>query len=417
MRNFARTSEITISRVLVREEQGTQFPVYYVSRTLGEAETRYPHLEKLALALISASRKLKPYFQCHPISVLTAYPLRNILHKPELSGQLAKWAVELSGDDIEYQPPIKSQILVDFMVDFMLTLVPEVEKKLLFKLGTSSGVWTIFTDGASNVKGFGLGIVLKPPTGITIRQYIKTSRLTNNEAEYEAMIVGLELAKSLGAEVVKAKCDSLLVVNQVNKTIKVREDRMQRYLDKLQVTLHRLKEWTLQHVPREQNSEADALANLGSSVEQDEISSGTVVQFSRSVIEEGHAEINSTSLTWDWRNKYIEYLKNRKLPSDPKESRALRTKATRFTLDEDGTLYKRTFDRPLAVCLGPGDTDYVLREVHQGTCGNHSGVESLIHKIVRAGYYWDSMEKGTNEFVRKCDKCQRFASMIHQLGE
>ncbi|XP_070029854.1 uncharacterized protein [Nicotiana sylvestris] len=258
-----------------------------------------------------------------------------------------------------------------------------------------------------------LGIILKPPTGNTIRQSIKTFRLTNNEAEYEAMIAGLELAKSLGAEVVEAKCDSLLVVNQVNKSFEVREDRMQKYLDKLQVTLHRFKEWTLDHVPREQNSEVSALANLGLSVEEDDIISGAIVQLSRSVVEKGHAEINSTSLTWDWRNKYIEYLKNGKLPSDHKESRALRTKATRFTLDEDGTLYRRMFDGPLAVCLGPRDTDCVLRGIREGTYGNHSGAESLIRKIIRARYNWDNMEKDTKEFVRKCDKCQNFASMIH----
>ncbi|XP_070034193.1 uncharacterized protein [Nicotiana tomentosiformis] len=175
------------------------------------------------------------------------------------------------------------------------------------------------------------------------------------------MIAGLELAKSLGEEVIEAKCDSLLVVNQVSKTFKVREDRMQRYLDKMHVTLYRFKEWTLQHVPREQNSKADALANLGSSVEEDVISSGIVLQLSRSMIEEGHAEINCTSLTWDWRNKYIEYSKNGMLLSDPKESRALRTKAARFTLAEDRTLYRRTFDGPLVVFLGPGDIDYVLR--------------------------------------------------------
>ncbi|XP_070004610.1 uncharacterized protein [Nicotiana sylvestris] len=93
-----------------------------------------------------------------------------------------------------------------------------------------------------STRGDGFGIVLKPPTGDTIRQSIKTPRLTNNEAEYEAMIVNLELAKSLGAEVIEAKSDSLLVVNQVNKSFKVREDRMQRYLDKLEVTLHRFKE-------------------------------------------------------------------------------------------------------------------------------------------------------------------------------
>ncbi|XP_070017921.1 uncharacterized protein [Nicotiana sylvestris] len=185
------------------------------------------------------------------------------------------------------------------MADFMPTLVPEVEKELLLKSGTSSGVWTLFTDGASNVKGFGLGNVLKPPTGSTIRQSIKTSRLTNNEAEYKVMVVGLEVAKSLGVEVIEVKCDSLLVVNQVNKSFEVREDRMQRYLDKLQVTLHRFKEWTLDHVPREQNSKVDALANLGSSVEEDDIVLGTIIQLLRSVVEEGHTEINSTSLTWD----------------------------------------------------------------------------------------------------------------------
>ncbi|XP_070015940.1 uncharacterized protein [Nicotiana sylvestris] len=181
---------------------------------------------------------------------------------------------------------------------------------------------------------------------------------------------------------------------------------MQRYLDKLQVTLHRFKEWTFDHMPREQNSEVDALANLGSLVNEDDIVPGTIVQLSRFVVEEGHAEINSTSLTWDWRNKYIDYLKNGKLPSDHKELRALRTKAARFALDGDGTLYRRIFDGPLAVWLGPGDTDYVLREIHEGTCRNHSNVESLVRKIIRAGYYWDSMEKDTKEFVKKYDKCQ-----------
>ncbi|XP_019250944.1 PREDICTED: uncharacterized protein LOC109229847 [Nicotiana attenuata] len=132
-------------------------------------------------------------------------------------------------------------------------------------------------DGASNVKGSGIGIVLMPPTGITVRQSIKTAKLTNNEADYEAIITSPELDKSMGVEVIETKCDSLLVVNQVNKTIEAREGRMQRYLGKLHVTLHRFKEWILQHVPREQNSEADALANLESSVEEDEISSSTIV--------------------------------------------------------------------------------------------------------------------------------------------
>ena len=89
-------------------------------------------IEKLALALIMTSRKLRPYFQCHPISVVTAYPLRNILHKHELSGRLAKWAIELSEYDITYQPrnAIKSQVLADFVADFSQGMQLEAEKEL-----------------------------------------------------------------------------------------------------------------------------------------------------------------------------------------------------------------------------------------------------------------------------------------------
>ncbi|XP_019248491.1 PREDICTED: uncharacterized protein LOC109227752 [Nicotiana attenuata] len=178
----------------------------------------------------------------------------------------------------------------------MPALIPEVERELLLNSGTPSGIWTLFMDGASNAKGFGLGIVLKPPTGNVVRQSIRTMKLINNEAEYEAMIAGLELAEILGAEVLEAKCDCLFMVNQVNGTFDVNEEQMRRYLDKLQVTLCRFKEWTLQHVPEDQNSEADALANLGSSVNDDEFSFGTVVQLMKSVVKEGHAELEKFKL-------------------------------------------------------------------------------------------------------------------------
>ncbi|XP_060178017.1 uncharacterized protein LOC132607952 [Lycium barbarum] len=139
------------------------------------------------------------------------------------------------------------------------------------------------------------------------------------------MIAGLGLARSLGSEVIEAKCDFLLVVNQVNGVFEVKDERMQRYLEKIQVILHRFKEWTMQHVPREQNNEEDALANLCSSVGIEEFSSGTIVQLMNSTVENGHAEINAMSLMWDWRNKYIDYFQDGKLPADSNESRSLRT--------------------------------------------------------------------------------------------
>ena len=120
-------SEFSISAVLIKEEEQAQQPVYYVSKRLLDAETRYSNMEKLAYALILASRKLRPYFQCYKIEVRTSFPLRQVLHKPEASGRIMKWAVELGQFDIEYKPrtAIKGQALADFILEFPPTF--EVE--------------------------------------------------------------------------------------------------------------------------------------------------------------------------------------------------------------------------------------------------------------------------------------------------
>ena len=101
---YLAVSEHSVSAVLVHEDDRKQSPIYYVNKALLDAKTRYSQLENLALAFITAARKLIPYFQSHPITVLTSFPLKNILHKPELSGRLTKWAVELSEHHIDYQP-------------------------------------------------------------------------------------------------------------------------------------------------------------------------------------------------------------------------------------------------------------------------------------------------------------------------
>ncbi len=81
--------------MLVREESGKQKPVYFTSKVLHGAEECYPRIEKLAFALVTSARRLRPYFQAHAITVLTEYPLRKILQKPDLPGRLVNWAIEL----------------------------------------------------------------------------------------------------------------------------------------------------------------------------------------------------------------------------------------------------------------------------------------------------------------------------------
>ena len=97
-------SDFSTSAVLVRDKERVQHPVYYCSRALRGADESYPRMEKLILALVTAARKLRLYFQAHTIEVPIEYPMKQVLHKPETSGRLMKWAIELSEFDIRYRP-------------------------------------------------------------------------------------------------------------------------------------------------------------------------------------------------------------------------------------------------------------------------------------------------------------------------
>ena len=109
-----------VSLALIREEGSVQKPIYYTSRALRGVEGRYPTMEKLAFALVTASRKLRHYFQTHVINALTAHPLKKAMNKWEVVGRLIQGAIELSEFDVRYQPrnAIKAQVLVDFIVEF-----------------------------------------------------------------------------------------------------------------------------------------------------------------------------------------------------------------------------------------------------------------------------------------------------------
>ena len=117
---YLAVSDFSTNAALVGERDKVQQPVYYCSQALRGAEERYPKMEKLILALVTTSRKLRPYFQAHTIEVPTEYPMKQILHKPETSGRLIKWAIDLSEFDIRYKlrTTIKGQILADFIMEF-----------------------------------------------------------------------------------------------------------------------------------------------------------------------------------------------------------------------------------------------------------------------------------------------------------
>ena len=112
----------------------------------------------------------------------------------------------------------------------------------------------------------------------------------------------------------------------------------------------------------------------------------------------------------------VAYLRPGILPDRKDAARKLKVQALQFVLIKN-VLYKRGFSRPYLRCLNHDEADYVMREVHEGICGNHSGAWSLVHKLIRAGYYWPTMLKDAQAYVKTCDKCQKFSNLIKLPSE
>ena len=144
-------------------------------------------MEKLIPTLVTVARKLRPYFQAHTIENLTEYPMKQVLHKPETSRRLMKWALELSKFDIRYKPKrvIKGQVLVDFVIEFTPAELAEDTRAT-----PDLPIWKLLVDGAANAQGRGAGLVLTSPEGIDIEYALRFGfQALNNEAEYETVIV------------------------------------------------------------------------------------------------------------------------------------------------------------------------------------------------------------------------------------
>ena len=222
---YLAVSTSVVSATLITEEGKKQLPVYYVSQAFQGAEFRYPRIEKIAFALIVASRKLRQYFQSNPILVMTDQPIKKSMNKPEAAGRMVQWAIELSQFDIEYHPrtAIKAQALADFIAEF--TLLDEDR--------ISNGVdkWTIQTDGSSAQKKGGVGVVITTPDGEVLKYGVQLKfPATNNEAEYEGILTGLRLGKALDAKNLLIQSDSKLVIGQIKGEYEAKEERMQKYL-------------------------------------------------------------------------------------------------------------------------------------------------------------------------------------------
>nr|XP_043615952.1 uncharacterized protein LOC122587853 [Erigeron canadensis] len=388
-------SKECVSAVLLAERSNRQMPIYFVNRALKGPEINYPCLEKLALVLVHAARRLRRYFQGQPIRVLIDKPIRQMLAKPEVSGQLAKWAIELGEHEISFHPrtSIKGQILADFL-EVQATQEEENPK------------WTLFTDGASNQEGSGAGLLLIDPEE---REYTYALRFnfpaSNNEAEYEALLAGLKMAKQMGVKKIQVFVDSQLVANQINGTFKANQASMQLYLEETKKLIEEFESFHIEQVRRNQNKKADALSKLVSLTFAHLTKEVLVEVLKEKSITKGN-EVSQVEEEEDcWMTSIYNFIKNETLPKDNHEAQKVRMKAPMYLIIED-KLFRKSFLGPHLRCVGPSQAQTLIQEVHGGACGIHAGPRSVATKIMSLGYYWPSMNKDAKEEIEKCESCQ-----------
>ncbi|GKA15944.1 reverse transcriptase domain-containing protein [Tanacetum coccineum] len=235
--------------------------------TLNEAERNYSPLETLSLSLVNMTRRLRRYFEAHPVKVITDQPIKNILNRTEASGKLAKYAVEIGTYKISFIPrnAVKGQVLADFLSD-----APdgEREEEYFRSPEVSPGIddteaWTLYTDGAASSKGSGAGLILTGPSGV---EYAYALRLaftsTNNEAEYEALLAGLRIARTMNVLWIEVKVDSKLVASQINGMYEASNGSMIKYLAKARKYISEFKTFSIENIPRGSNQKANVLSKL-----------------------------------------------------------------------------------------------------------------------------------------------------------
>jgi ribonuclease HI len=366
------------------------------------------------------------------VTVVSSFPLGEIIQCREASGRIAKWAVEIMGETISFAPrkATKSQVLADFVAEWVDTQLPiaPIQPEL----------WTMYFDGSLMKTGAGAGLLFISPLGKHLRYVLRLHfSASNNVAEYEALVNGLHIAIELGVRRLDAHGDSQLVIDQVMKNSHYRDPNMEAYCDEVRRLEDKFYGLELNHVTRRYNETADELAKIASgrttvppdvfsrdlhqpslktddTPEPEEASAQPEAPSAQPEALRVEGERNGVTPNRNWQTPYLQYLHQGELPLDRAEARRLARRARSFVLlDDKKELYHRSPSGILQRCISTAEGQELLREIHSGACGHHTAPRALVGNAFRQGFYWPTAVADATRIVRTCQGCQFYARQTH----
>src|SRR4051812_48325817 len=234
-------------------------------------------------------------------------------------------------------------------------------------------------------------------------------------AEYEACILGLKAAIDLRIKFLEVYGDSALVIYQVKGEWDTKHPNLIPYKEYVLSLIPYFEEITFEHIPREENQLADALATMSSMFKVRWDNEAPMITIYRQDEPSYCNEINAEGTEEKaWFHEVKRYLEAQEYPEGASinDRKFLRRFAAKFFLS-NGTLYKRNHDSTLLRCVNKKEAEQIMEEIHNGAFGTHSSGHTMAKKILRAGYYWSTMETDCHHHSRTCHKCQIYADKVH----
>jgi ribonuclease HI len=268
--------------------------------------------------------------------------------------------------------------------------------------------WVVHCDGAWCDRGVGISAIVTSPIGIVIRyvaqlDFADDVHSTNNKTEYVALLLALRKMKALGQQTFIIKANSKFIQEHIEKFSETRNPVLMKYLEKVREMEMHFKGYSVQHISRNGNNEADKLVKAAA---QNHAMPPDVFF---EIIKKQKPKIVNTVETQDWRAEIMAYLRGTMNHKTNWRNKRLKQRARGYAV-VDGELYKSGVTEPWLRCITSEKGQELLKEIHSGFCGGHIGTRGLTSKAIKQGFYWHLINIDAKKLVQECEACQKTAN-------